>query len=67
MGLGMAVVTSTSSSSFPPSVSSSFYSGVEGTVSRPSTILSQGQGTVGTVPEMCKKAAIDLSFIPLRL
>ena len=48
MGLGMAVVTSTSSSSFPPSVSSSFYSGVEGTVSRPSTILSQGQGTVGT-------------------
>ena len=62
MGLGMAVVTSTSSSSFPPSVSSSLYSGVEGTVSRPSTILSQGQGTVGTVPEMCKKAAVDLSL-----
>ena len=63
MGLGMAMVTSTSSSfSFPPSVSSSFCSGVEGTVSRPSTILSQGQGTVGTVPEICKKAAIDLSL-----
>ena len=59
MGLGMAMATSTSSSpSFPPSVSSSIYSRVAGPVLRPFTVLSpQRQGPVVTVPEMRTTAA----------